>query len=180
MKPTESADLEVSSLISLFYDDPSLVGVVTNIDRQDVPVPSHDLLVHNHHMTVTVERFYESKVNVQVIQSRLDQRHYSRKILLARESDGLVVQYGIVRLNLDVLAPAVQEEIQSQETPLGRILINHNVLREVKLVGLCKIEASQELAEYFKIDPGATVFGRTALIFCDGNPAIELLEVVRG
>ena len=180
MNPADSAELNVQTLIDLFYRDTAEIGQVIELDRDQVPMPARDLLVHEHHMTVTVEEYFGSAVDVQVLDSRLDDKHYSRKILLTRQSDNCVVQYGIVRLDLSVLHPEVQAEIQSQQTPLGRILINHGVLRRVKLIGLCQIDTGEELARYFNIEPGERVFGRTALIYCDGNPAIELLEVVQG
>ena len=178
MKPADSADVELDALIELFYDDSDQLGQFAQVDAQEVPLPSRDLLAHEHHMTVTVEKFHGCPVDVQVLASRDDDTHYSRKILLTRQSDGGVVQFGIVRLNMSVLAPEVQHEIRSQQTPLGRILIQHGVLRQVRLLTLCRIEAGAELAGYFGLPPGDVVYGRTALIFCDGAPAIELLEVV--
>jgi hypothetical protein len=72
----------------------------------------------------------------------------------------------------------VRREIESQTTPLGRILIRHNVLREVELCKLWRVEPGQELCRLFKIALAAMTFGRTALIHCNGQPAIELLEIV--
>src|SRR5947209_18117746 len=48
----------------------------------NVPAPYHQLLVHDKHMTVTVEAFHGSKVDVRVLERRTDGEAYSRKILL--------------------------------------------------------------------------------------------------
>jgi chorismate-pyruvate lyase len=72
----------------------------------------------------------------------------------------------------------VWQRIESQEVPLGRVLIEHDVLREVQLCELWQIHAGPSLASLLRIKTGDTVYGRTALIFCDGEPAIELLEIV--
>ena len=178
MKPADPAEVELNTLIGLFYDDADQLGKFSQVSVDDVPQPSRELLAHEKHMTVTVERFHDGPVNVRVLQSRKDGDLYSRKILLNRISDGRVVQFGIVRLDLSVLTPQVRAEIEAQQTPLGRILINHNVLREVRLLSLCRIETGAELAQYFDVPTGDIVYGRTALIYCDGTPAIELLEVV--
>lgn len=180
MKPADSADIELESLIALFYDDVQQVGQIELVDAEKVTQPSRQLLDHEHHMTVTVERFHGCPVDVQVLQSRIDGDHYSRKILLTRHRDGKVVQFGIVRMDRTQLAKPVREAIESQEVPLGRILIENDVLRRVKLVGLCKVSASKEVAGYFGCTEGEVLFGRTALIYCDGQPAIELLEIVGG
>ncbi|MFK7770205.1 MAG: hypothetical protein AB8B55_23545 [Mariniblastus sp.] len=178
MKSADSADVELELLIKLFFDDPAELGRFEVVSAEDVTEPARSLLAHDHHMTVTVEKHHGTNVDVKVLQSRTDGQHYSRKILLTRQSDGGVVQYGIVRLNMAVLLPEVSEEILKMETPLGRILINHNVLRSVKLVSLLKIKAEAELAGTFGLEAGDMIYGRTALIYCDGSPAIELLEIV--
>ena len=58
------------------------------------------------------------------------------------------------------------------------MLIQHNVLREVQLVALWKVEPGAELRQLFNKQEGDIVYGRTALIYCNGEPAVELLEIV--
>ena len=73
----------------------------------------------------------------------------------------------------------VRREIESRQTPLGRVLINHNVLRQVELVQLWRIMPGPDLRTQLAIPADVpTVYGRTALIHCNGQPAVELLEVV--
>jgi chorismate-pyruvate lyase len=129
-------------------------------------------------MTVTVEEFHQSLVNVHVLATQVDETHYARKILLSRQSDGKVVQFGIVRLCFDYLDSDIQAEIERQEMPLGRILIQRNILRQVQLATLWKIETGEDLSTLFQVPVGSETYGRTALIFCNGEPAVELLEIV--
>ncbi len=170
---------DLETLVALFYDDPDRLGRFEEAAARDVPQPYSALLDHREHMTVTVESFHRSRVNVKVLQTRSSPTHYARKILLTRQSDGAVVLFGIVRLNLSYLDEPVRQEILSQRTPLGRILIEHNVLREVELVALWRIACGPDLREYFSLPAGTGVtYGRTALIHCNGEPAVELLEIV--
>lgn len=178
MNSADFADVERELLIKLFFDEPGSLGNFEEVSAEQIQEPSRSLLAHDHHMTVTLEKFHQSPVDVKVLQSRTDGDQYSRKILLTRQSDGRVVQYGIVRLNLSVLSPDVRKEIEDQQTPLGRILVNHGVLRVVKLLSLLRIESGPDLANSFGLEIGQICFGRTALIYCDGSPAIELLEIV--
>lgn len=178
LNPADSADIELDLLIQLFYDDPDRLGRFQELKPEQVPDPSHQLLVHNKHMTVTVEKYHSSPVDVNVLQTRIDGDHYSRKIVLTSQDDQQAVMFGIVRLDLSVLSPNVRIEIEKQDTPLGRILINHNVLRAVKLLNLFRIDPGEDLLNALKLESGRTCYGRTALIFCDGAPAIELLEIV--
>jgi hypothetical protein len=157
----------------------SELGKFTPVSSGVLEEPFSHLLDHNAHMTVTVEAHHGSPVDVKVLAVRHDDDFYSRKILLTRQSDDAVVQYGIVSIDKRAISTHVFEEIIAQQTPLGRILIANDVLREVKLNQLFSIEAENNLVKYFGIEPGSQVAGRTAIIECDGVPAIGLLEIVR-
>ena len=173
-----SANVELDTLVSIFYDGLTPLGAFREITSEEMPESPRRLLAHNHHMTVTVEEFHQSPVDVRVIETDGTDDAYSRKIELTRTSDHEVVQFGIVRLDLTVLDDPVRKEIESQTIPLGRVLINHNVLREVKLQHLFRIRAGEVLSNSFGVNRDEDVFGRTAMIWCNGSPAIELLEIV--
>jgi len=178
MYPTRPTSPDLEQLVGLFYSDPDELGRCEEVAGDVLPPEARQLLDHHEHMTVTVEGFHNSPVDVQVLETNVTPSHYARKILLTRQSDGAVVQFGIVRLNLGFLDPEVRREIESQRIPLGRVLISHNVLREVQLSSLWKITAGDDLARHMPISPGQEVYGRTALIFVAGEPAVELLEIV--
>lgn len=178
MNPQLGPMPDLATLISLFYDDPQRLGRFEEMTSRGVPEPYAALLDHHEHMTVTVESFHRSRVDVKVLETHITPRHYSRKILLTRQSDDAVVQFGIVRLDMTCLEEPVRREIQSQRLPLGRVLIEHNVLREVELVGLWRVACGPDLEEYFALDQPRITYGRTALIHCNGEPAVELLEIV--
>lgn len=174
--PPSTADLE--TLVGLFYDQVEDLATFTPRHFSELPPVYRRLLAHTGHMTVTVEDRHASPVNVEVLQVHQTPSHYSRKILLRRQSDNRVVQFGIVRLALETLEPPTRDEILSQRTPLGRVLIEHGVMRAVQLLGLWEVACGRDLAELFQTSPSHTTFGRTALIYCNGEPAIELLEIV--
>jgi hypothetical protein len=77
-----------------------------------------------------------------------------------------------------MLDVGVWKQIESQSTPLGRVLIENNVLREVQMCALWRVSAGASLANLMQVETGEQVYGRTALIYCDRAPAIELLEIV--
>jgi chorismate-pyruvate lyase len=176
--PSHHKTAELSALVGLFYQSPAELATFEQTAAEKLPDIYRRLLAHEHHMTVTVEEFHRSHVNVQVLEAKPSGNSYSRRILLSRQTDGGVVQFGIVRLNWDYFSPAVRHEIENQQAPLGRILIAHNVLRQIELVGLWRVQAGPDLARLFGMSPGDITYGRTAIIHCNGEPAVELLEIV--
>jgi chorismate-pyruvate lyase len=175
--PSRRVNAELSTLVGLFYSSPTGLGRFEKVAAEAMPEEYRRLLVHNHHMTVTMEQFHGSPVNVRVLQAKREGSHYMRRILLARQTDQRIVQYGIVRLNFELLSPEVRGEIESQTAPLGRILIRHNVLREIELVAVWRVTPGDDLCRLLEMAPQQTTFGRTAIIHCDGQPAVELLEI---
>lgn len=176
--PSRRVTPELTALAELFYPSVDALAEFVEVSEDELPATPRELLWHDAHMTVTVEAHHNSPVNVRVLDTHTTPTHYSRRILLTRESDGRVVQFGIVRLNSTFLGDDVREEIESQRTPLGRILIEHNVLRDVRLLSLWRIEPGSDLMDAFGLSTHETCYGRTAFIYCNGLPAVELLEIV--
>lgn len=173
MNPTD----ELKKLTGLFPGGNELFERADHVASALVPEPYKRLLVHEHHMTVTMEEFYGTAVVVKVLDRKLDGDIYSRKIILETGEDGRPVQFGIVRFDLSVVLPAVRGEILSEQTPLGRILINYNVLRHIDLGAIVQLTAGRGLSNVFGCPPGEVTYGRLATIFCNRRPAVDLLEV---
>lgn len=174
----QGAMVSLPSLIDVYYSNPSQLGEFQPVSADAVPDPYRGLLAHRCHMTVTVEAFHGDSVDVTVLRSSHHERAYCREILLKTHQSGIVVQYGIVRLNLDLVADQPRNEILEEQKPLGRVLIEHQVLREIELFDLLLVRCGPVLAELFGVPAGTITYGRTALIYCDSEPAIELLEIV--
>lgn len=168
---------ELDALVKLFPQEQPLFQKAEHVSSASVPDPYKSLLAHNHHMTVTMEKYHQSPVDVTVLDQRLDENIYSRIILLSKTGTEDVVQFGIVKFNFDYVTQAVKNEILAGEIPLGRVLINHNVLRHVDLGAVLRITAGPGLAKFMNIQPDEVTYGRLATIFCNQQPAIDLLEV---
>ena len=173
--PSHRVHAELSTLAGLFYGSLADLGIFQVTSAKTVPEPYRGLLVHNQHMTVTMERFYGGPVDVRVLQAGRDGSHYMRTSLLVRPTDRRILQFGLIRLNFDLLNQDVRREIEAQNTPLGRVLIQHGVMRDIELISLWRVQPGNELRQWFGL--GQATYGRTAIIHCDGEPAIELLEI---
>jgi len=196
--------LQLATITAPFYPSLAELGEFELVEASDMPADYQTLLAHDDHMTVTVEAFHGSMVDVRVLAEHRDGDVYSRCSLLVRQSDGRVVQVGIMRINMHGLSDVVRREIESRRTPLGRILIRHNVLRRVKLFRLWRIWPGPELQRHLKIGVGGLseadsashdkpssasetpptkrdecIYGRSAGIVVEGKPSVELLEIVK-
>jgi chorismate-pyruvate lyase len=148
------------------------------VAADEVPPPYRDLLVHEHHMTVTVEEYHHDRVDVRVLARHQDGQSYARKILLTRHRDGRPVQFGIMRIWWQYCSAPVRQEITAEKTPLGRILIEHDVLRRIEPKAYLRVLPGAGMMEWFKLDRPRMTYGRLAVIHTNGSPAIDLVEIV--
>jgi chorismate-pyruvate lyase len=179
---TSEAELftpSASRLATLFFSDLAELGRFEPSSPAKLPPQPRTLLAHNEHMTVALESFHQSPVSVNVIAEWRDEASYARCSLLSRQSDGALVQFGIMRIWLADLPASAQEEIASKKSPLGRVLIEHNLLREVELITLWQIEPGSVLRQQLQVNGKAPLYGRTAQILVDERPTVQLLEIVR-
>jgi hypothetical protein len=194
--PCRSADasdpvVRAAELAQLFCSPLHRFGGFRAAVAAEVPQPHRGLLDHSSHMTVAMERFHGGPVTLRVVATAdgtaADPAAYSREILLIGPA-GTVVQHGIVRLDLRHLNDAVTAAIRAARVPLGRILIDAGLLRDVQRVRLLEVSPGPHLASLFSgpagsrpggsTRPAGRTFGRVAEISLDGRPAVELLEIV--
>jgi chorismate-pyruvate lyase len=178
MDPGKRRCVSIQEMVSIFYNDSAQLGEFQRVNGANVPEVYRSLLNHTNHMTVTVEEHHHDRVAVKVLRSDLVGDHYRREILLHTHKDQKVVQYGIVRLNTKFLSEGPRQEILDQKKPLGRVLIEHDVLREIQLFDLLEVRCGPVLARLFGVPEKTVTYGRTALLHCNNEPAIELLEIV--
>jgi chorismate-pyruvate lyase len=179
---TSEAELytpSASRLATLFFSDLTELGRFEPSSPGKLPPQPRMLLAHNEHMTVALESFHQSAVSVKVLAEWRDEASYARCSLLSRQFDGAIVQFGIMRIWLADLPAAAQEEIASKKSPLGRVLIDHNLLREVELITLWQIEPGSVLRQHLQVNGKAPLYGRTAQILVDERPTVQLLEIVK-
>jgi chorismate-pyruvate lyase len=182
------AVLHLATITAPFFPALAELGEFEPVAAEEMPREYQTLLAHDEHMTVTVEAFHKSEVDVQVLKEHRDGDVYTRCSLLVRQSDGAVVQFGIMWINMKGLSDEVRAEIEARRTPLGRVLIRHNVLRRVELQRLWRIHPGPYLAERLEVQspesefrrkPPTVIYGRSAGIIVEGRQAVELLEIVK-
>lgn len=170
---------ELADLCAGFFVDRSWVTNCNVVEADDIPQPARKLLVHHKHMTATLKTHHGQEVELHVLRHRLEGDRYTRKILLTLPGRGSVVEFGVVRLDLQFTDEAVRSAILGRVTPLGAILIGHRVLTKVTPKWYLRFPADCPVVRYFGTPP-VQAYGRLATIHCNGVAAVQLLEVVPG
>lgn len=148
-------------------------------DPADMPPAMRKLLVHHDHMTTALQDHYGRPVELRVLLGKhLAGSQYTRTILLTLQGTDRVVEYGIARIDLRFADETVRAEILSQRRPLGDILVQHGVLRRIEPKWYVRITSGCPWLDHFGPGAAAEAYGRLGIIYCNHEPAIELLEVI--
>lgn len=170
---------DLQELVELFPAQAPFYQEAVHVAASQTPEPYKSLLVHDHHMTIAMEDYHKSPVEVKILASHRAGDIYCRKIILLKEGTDFVVQFGMVRFDLQYVTKQVQQDLLDEKIPLGRVLINYNILRHIDLGAIMKFTPARELTEIFQLTSPITTYGRLATIFCNHNPAVDLLEISR-
>jgi len=152
------------------------------IPPEEIPEPSRHLLVHEKHMTLTLTAHYNAFVEVQVKEMHYEGTLYSRKITLTapRPAEAPVVEFGLIRLDLQFVPQPIWQEIFHQRTPMGELLLRHNILQRIQPKWFLKFEPGSSVLNWMGAKYDKPLYGRLGTIYCNGEPAVEVLEVVTG
>jgi len=129
-------------------------------------------------MTVKLEASHQCLVDVRVLAEWRDEASYARNSILARQGNGAALQFGIMRIWLADLPATATSQITVERVPLGRVLIQHKLLREVELIALWRIVPGPALRKHLQLAIGQAIFGRSAQILVDERPTVQVLEIV--
>ena len=175
----ETAGPWLTSVLGQFPDDRIEAGQVEVLEGAALTGAYSGLLDHTHHMTVTLEERYGAPVHLEVLEVDHSGDSYSRKLILRAGEGGPVVLAGIMRFRLECVDQEVREEILAARTPLGRILIEHQVLRKIETIAFLRFPLGNSFGKLLDATGKESfTYGRLAIIFCDGEPAVELLELI--
>lgn len=149
------------------------------VDREQTPKLYHDLLYRNDLITPALEKFYEGKLETEVLAKRIERSSYQRKMKgYIKKSDQNKIPVIISYTNLDLKAfpPKAQLEILAGAKPLGKIVKDHQLNVKVICHYLIRINEWEDLSHE---DLGnLPAYGRRATFFIDSKPVVELIDVL--
>jgi len=143
-----------------------------------IPPGPRALLVHDRHMTSTLQAHHGQPVRLEVLAVREEGDWYSRKIVLS--AGARRVEFGLVRLRLSLLPQGAQSDIVGRGAPLGEIFSRYEVLTHVEPRWFLRFPRDSAIVQYLAMATPKDAYGRLGTIHCNGQPAVELLEAVPG
>ena len=150
------------------------------VEADKVPQPFRGLLVHEGDMTSRLEAFHQSRICLEVLQSRrLGEDEYSREVILRREADLAPVEYGAIQIFLDVFELDLREQILEGRVPLGGLLNERGVEVFSRPQAFFELIPGENLAALIGVPMSARLYGRCNLLYrVGGRLMAQIVEVL--
>jgi chorismate-pyruvate lyase len=155
------------------------VPPVWGVAPEDIPQPGRRLLVHESDMTSTLENFYGDKLRVHVLGHRAAGNEYFREVALTLERDGRPVEFGAIKISLDLFPAEARREILREKQPLGRILALFGMNFASRPAGYLRVLSDDVIGQALGLDGPQSLYGRRNTLWdAWDRPLAEIVEIL--
>jgi hypothetical protein len=121
--PGSDAALQLAHPLDEFYSQAgSTLPPIAEVRAGSVPQPYRQLLVHQNDMTPTLEQFHGRKLHLRVLGKRRKGNQYFREVVLLLDGTNQPVEFGAIKINLNLFSAEAQRHILEEQRPLGHIV----------------------------------------------------------
>jgi hypothetical protein len=162
-----------------FYADAKAKAPETTlIEGAAMPEPYRTLLVNHGDMTPTLELFHRCTLHLKVLGRVHTGDEYRRQVVLLDPQDR-PVEFGAIRIHLDVLLPAVQKLVLAGQRPLGGVLIENSVPHSSRPSAYFSVVGDELINRALGVARPTTLYGRcNTLTADDGRVIAEVVEIL--
>src|SRR5262245_52370147 len=148
------------------------------VSPEDLPPVYRRLLVHEHSMTMTLERQFRGTIALRTLSTLRRGSSFMRRVLLVRTDTGQPVAMGAARITLSDFAPRLRARILRNNVPLGRVLHDAGVDYISRPRAFLAVTPNQELMGVFWMREPSTLFGRRTDMIYRGRKIGAVVEIL--
>jgi chorismate-pyruvate lyase len=130
-------------------------------------------------MTSTLENFYRDKLQVLVLGRRTVDEDYFREVALALGGSGRRVEFGAIKISLDLFPTGARREILREEQPLGRILAAFGLAFSSRPAAYLRVASDEFIGRALNLaGPRLLHARRNTLVDAWERPLAEIVEIL--
>jgi len=149
------------------------------VEPAHMPEPYRALLAHNNDMTPTLSAFHASIIHLRVLGREYRGDFYSREVVLLKEETDVPVEFGAIRINLALFAPAARRHILDERVPLGDLLRVHAVAHSSRPKAFFRLCSDALMMQALNLREPAVLYGRrNTLLDPVKRPLAEVVEIL--
>ena len=149
------------------------------LEEMAVPEPYHSLLVHRIDMTSTLENFHKERLHVEMLGRHVSGQEYYREVVLRLEKSGRRVEFGAIKIWLDLFPTEAHQEILRERQPLGRILAKSGLEFSSQPRAFFRLAADDFINRSLGLSDPQCLYGRcNTLVDAWERPLAEIVEIL--
>lgn len=152
---------------------------LTEVHAETLPEPYKTLLAHQDDMTPTLEKFHRQTIHLRVLGRRREGSEYFREVVLLLNGGDQPVEFGAIKINLDLISPTVRDEILAEQRPFGHILAANHVPHSSRPSAFLRLASDPLVNDALKLSGAQVLFGRHNTLFDQQKrPLAEIVEIL--
>jgi chorismate-pyruvate lyase len=166
--------------LTAFYDrNKQILPPLEEIEPARIPEPYKSLLVHQNDMTSTLETFHGAPIHLRVVSRARTGNEYFREVALLLEGNEKPVEFGAIKINLDLFSEDAGKKILEEHWPLGRILKEGAMKFTSQPRGFLRIASDKLINSVLNLSGAHPLFGRRNTLSDDaGRSLAEIVEIL--
>ncbi|MCI0536778.1 MAG: hypothetical protein L0Z50_16295 [Verrucomicrobiales bacterium] len=174
------AEGQLAHPLDEFYAQAGLpLPPIAEIAGGSVPQPYRRLLVHQHDMTPTLERFHGHDIHLRLLGKRQRGSQYFREVVLLLDGTNQPVEFGAIKINLELFSAAAQRQILEEQRPLGHIMQECGVRHSSHPKAFLRIATDQVINDALGLRGAHVLFGRRNTLFdLQDRSLAEIVEIL--
>jgi len=152
---------------------------IRQVPRLEVPEPYRRLLCHDADMTPTLENFHNATIHLRVLNSQQRDEAYYREVLLLLDKSNKAVEFGAIKINLNLFSHGAKRAILDENLPLGHVMADFHIRHTSRPKGFFKVVCDEFIAAALGEKIGAELYGRRNTLFDPHHqPLAEIVEIL--
>lgn len=152
---------------------------IRQIPGEEMPEPYRTLLVHEADMTPTLEQFHGANIHLRVLNRQQRDGAYYREVVLLLDGSNQAVEFGAIRINIDLFPPGARSAVLKEGLPLGHVLAEYKIKHTSRPKGFFAIEADDFINDALGLKTAQTLYGRRNTLYdSQKRPLAEIVEIL--
>lgn len=152
---------------------------IGRLEANELTEPYRTLLAHDGDMTSKLEAFHHNKIYIHLLARRMQENEYFREVVLLLEGSEQPVEFGAIKIILDLFPSGAQMEILRERQPLGKILNAFGVIFRSQPRAFLRVEADAFIKDALRLEKTHFLYGRrNTLVDAWDRPLAEIVEIL--
>ncbi len=177
---SSAASLAISHPLDEFYARMGLtLPPLEQVDGEAVPQPYRQLLVHHNDMTPTLEKFHQRDIHLRLLGRRHRGDEYFREVVLLLDGADQAVEFGAIKINLNLFTPEARRQILKEQRPLGHIMQECGIKHRSRPKAFLRLASDKFINQALQMSGAQVLYGRRNTLFDpQERPLAEIVEIL--